>query len=264
MDTQKQQSLIDGYLRGTLSISDQGAFDSLFANDPSFSEKVTQALAAQVGEAPSDYVDAVASRLDPRWESLFRKSTRVADRGWFLESAVLVAALAILAGAGWYVWKTLAAASPEAQQAAAAPRVVLAFKLPSVQAASWKPKRTFADAERDFAAKNGSTVQRPSSSSAEKSFVPSVQRPADASLSGQVLRIRIEVPRALKGRVTLWNADGTLVRKLFEGSMPQGTWALDWDQKNEAGRQVQPGSYSVHVEAGDEVLSGTVVVTSDP
>ena len=64
------QDLIDGYLQGSLGASDQASFDSLFASDPTFSEKVTGALGSHLGEAPDDFVDSIASRLDNRWESI--------------------------------------------------------------------------------------------------------------------------------------------------------------------------------------------------
>jgi flagellar hook assembly protein FlgD len=101
-----------------------------------------------------------------------------------------------------------------------------------------------------------------SSSQSPESFVPSnAPLASGSSQSGQILRIRVEVPRDLQGRVTLWNSQGQLVRRLFEGNMPHGTWALDWDQKNDQGLLVQSGSYSVHIEAGGQTLSGQVIVT---
>ncbi len=259
MDAHKTpQDLIDGYLQGTLGNSDQATFDSLFASDPAFSEKVTGALASHLGEAPSDFVDSVASHLDNRWESIYQKGTRTASHSSFLEAGVLVAALAVMVGAGWYVWKVLGDTSLEACQTLADnPKVVLAFTLPTSEKTSWKPKMTFADAERDFAAQTSpdrvvTTSSRVSDESREnESLEP---------LVGQILRIRVEVPRDLKGRVTLWDSEGRLVRHLFDGSMPKGTWALDWDQKDDRGSLVHPGSYSVHIEAAGQLLTGQVVV----
>jgi hypothetical protein len=265
MDPNQLQTLIDGYMQGSLSSADQAEFDSRFASDPTFSEKVTGALGSHVGDAPNDFVDGVASRLDARWENIFQKGTRSTDSTLFVGSGVLVAALVVLVGAGWYVWKTLGS-SPDtyaSQSAASSPKVVLSFKLPSAEASSWKPKMTFADAERDF------THREIARSGNEKKGSPTSQAPEarvlsngiDSSQAGQILRIRVEVPRDLQGRVTLWNAQGQMVRRLFEGAMPHGTWALDWDQKNDQGLLVQTGSYAVHIEAGGQVLTGQVIVT---
>jgi len=265
MDPKQLQNLIDGYMQGSLSSADQAEFDSRFASDPTFSEKVTGALGSHVGDAPNDFVDGVSSRLDARWETIFQKGTRSTDRTLFVGSGVLVAALVVLVGAGWYVWKTLGS-SPDAvasQSAASVPKVVLSFKLPSAEASSWKPRMTFADAERDF------TRRESTRSSSEKRVSPASQAPEDrvlsndtrSSQSGQILRIRVEVPRDLQGRVTLWDGQGQMVRRLFEGAMPHGTWALDWDQKNDQGLLVKPGSYAVHIEAGGQTLTGQVIVT---
>jgi flagellar hook assembly protein FlgD len=80
------------------------------------------------------------------------------------------------------------------------------------------------------------------------------------TVQGHTLRIRIEVPREVAGRVTLYDSDGRLVRHLFEGSMPAGTWALDWDQKNDHGSRVAAGAYIVQIEADGKVMTGRVSV----
>jgi len=264
MDPNRLQNLINGYMQGSLSSTDQAEFDSRFASEPAFSEKVTQSLGAHIGDAPADYVESVASSLDSRMETLFQKGARSAGRSLFLESSVLVAALAVLVGAGWYVSKTLGVSST--QTMASAPKVVLSFTLPSTESPSWKPKMTFADAERDFthrSGRNNATEKTVTSAmqSPEASVVSTGARGSNASLAGQILRIRVEVPRDLQGRVTLRNDQGLLVRHLFNGAMPHGTWALDWDQKNDQGLLVKPGSYTVQIEAGGELLTGQVVVT---
>jgi hypothetical protein len=260
MDPLNLQKLIDGYTQGSLNSADQAQFDSLFSTDPVFSEKVTNALGAHLGEPPADFVDSIANHMDAHWETLYKKGTQPVDRTLFVESGILVAALAVLVGAGWYVWKTLGTSPLDAQyHGASSPKVVLAFTLPNDQNNGWKPKKTFADAERDFTprASSSSLVSQPSTNISSNN---SEGRSLEGSMSGQILRIRVEVPRDLKGRVTLWNAQGQMVRHLFEGAMPKGIWALDWDQKNDQGNTVGSGSYSVHIEAGGQVLTGQVVV----
>jgi hypothetical protein len=148
---------------------------------------------------------------------------------------------------------------------ASSPQVVLAFTLPSTEAVSWKPKMTFTDAERDFtpraaARSTNENMSVANSPSLESSTIAHSNAVPGASQIGQILRIRVEVPRDLEGRVTLWDSQGQMVRHLFEGAMPKGTWALDWDQKNDKGLLVQPGSYSVHIEAGGQTLTGQVFV----
>jgi len=267
MNENRIQTLIDGHLRGSLNTSEQTEFDSRFASDPSFTEKVTGALAAHQGEAPVEFVEDVASRLDTRWEQIYNKGTRVVDKTFFLEAGMLAAALAILVGAGWYVWKTLGPATTASAQAGLnSPKVVLAFTLPSGDAASWKPKKTFADAEHDFTPRADGRLSAEKNSAVPSSLaseppVPKVDRSSAGSVSGQILRIRVEVPRNISGRVTLWDDHGLMVRQLFNGKMPAGTWALDWDQKNDRGTLVSPGSYQVRIEAGGQILTGQVIVT---
>ena len=100
MDPNRLQNLINGYMQGTLSSADQAEFDSRFASEPAFSEKVTQSLGVHIGDPPAGYVDEVVSHLDARMENILQKGARSADRSLFLESGILVAALAVMVGAG--------------------------------------------------------------------------------------------------------------------------------------------------------------------
>jgi hypothetical protein len=60
-----------------------------------------------------------------------------------------------------------------------------------------------------------------------------------------VTRIRIGVPKDVKGKVSLkvFNARGQLVKTIFEGTKTPGFHAFEWDATNNAGNSVSTGVY---------------------
>ena len=56
-------------------------------------------------------------------------------------------------------------------------------------------------------------------------------------------------------RLRVYDVRGALVATLFEGVLPQGSHAIAWDGRNNAGRVVSSGTYLVSLVAGNHRLS---------
>jgi hypothetical protein len=62
--------------------------------------------------------------------------------------------------------------------------------------------------------------------------------------------IHFDLPIETVVRLTVFDAQGRLVRKLVEGAWPAGFHAVDWDKRDENGHQVGSGVYMYRIEAG--------------
>ncbi|MFH1007483.1 MAG: two-component regulator propeller domain-containing protein, partial [Candidatus Latescibacterota bacterium] len=65
--------------------------------------------------------------------------------------------------------------------------------------------------------------------------------------------IRFEVPATEKVRLILYNVLGQQVRTLVDAKHTAGTYAVRWDGKDDAGREVGSGLYMARIEAGGSV-----------
>jgi flagellar basal-body rod modification protein FlgD len=63
--------------------------------------------------------------------------------------------------------------------------------------------------------------------------------------------------------INVLDSNGLLVRSLYQGVWDPGLHLLDWDGKDEAGNQVQPGNYTVAVNADGKTMSGTLSIRPD-
>jgi len=65
---------------------------------------------------------------------------------------------------------------------------------------------------------------------------------------------------ARQGLVTarVLDAGGQEVRQLYAGVLDAGQWRFGWDGRDEAGRGVQPGLYTISVQEGSRVLKKRV------
>lgn len=54
--------------------------------------------------------------------------------------------------------------------------------------------------------------------------------------------------------------DGSEVKLLFAGLLDPGRWSFGWDGKDEAGRTLPAGAYSIEVQEGSRVLKKTVLM----
>ncbi len=260
----RDQTLIDRFVHGSLSITEQTEFDSRFSSDPGFSEKAVQALGVILGPPDSSYLSAMDSRLETKASSLWAKAGYTSPLSGTFGVRALTAALLVLLGTSLVVMCNRPAQQVGTALSAAAPRVMLAFRLPSCEGPSWSPRNVLRETDLLPSSVTRACSQTSRPAKVVQAAAPSLTEESSGdiptTLQGRTLRIRIEVPRDVAGRVTLYDSDGKLVRHLFEGPMPAGTWALDWDQKNNHGAHVGPGAYIVQIEADGKVLSGRVSV----
>ncbi len=68
----KPEILLKIFLEGSLTPKAQEEFDRLVRKDPLFAEKVTAALAKQLGPLPDAQVEAISSRLEPKMADIWR------------------------------------------------------------------------------------------------------------------------------------------------------------------------------------------------
>lgn len=72
------------------------------------------------------------------------------------------------------------------------------------------------------------------------------------------LRFRTASPGSIQ--LTIVGADGRLVRRLFNGTLPAGEQNLRWDIRDDAGRRVAAGAYFARIESGGRARSARVIV----
>ena len=98
--------------------------------------------------------------------------------------------------------------------------------------------------------------------SASKAPVPAgrVFSAASRSQEGNSLRVDIDTPKTQNVTVTVFDANGMLVRHLFHGTVEAGEHYLDWDGKDELGNGVLPGDYTVVLELEGRKMSGVLKV----
>jgi hypothetical protein len=71
--------------------------------------------------------------------------------------------------------------------------------------------------------------------------------------------VRIRTTAPLRGRVSIYDVRGRLVRHLFDGELQQGLNELPWDGRDQSGRTVPRGAYYVRIEAGTQQATRKIV-----
>lgn len=69
------------------------------------------------------------------------------------------------------------------------------------------------------------------------------------------------LPARGDARLEIYAPDGSLVRRLAEGTKDAGTHAVTWDGKNESGNPVPSGVYFYRLESGSQTPTGKLVLT---
>jgi hypothetical protein len=67
---------------------------------------------------------------------------------------------------------------------------------------------------------------------------------------GRATGIRFYVPSAVRGTVDVFDAQGRMVRRIFEGDVKAGWNSVDWKGDDGRGGMVSSGTYFVKIEAG--------------
>jgi len=77
---------------------------------------------------------------------------------------------------------------------------------------------------------------------------------------GDSLRVAIDLEQPQRVDVTVFDANGLLIRHLYNGVVPLGEHYVDWDGKDELGNAVLPGDYTVILDRGGKKMSGILKV----
>lgn len=80
------------------------------------------------------------------------------------------------------------------------------------------------------------------------------------NVTGGSAQMQLNLPSNSRVSVDIYDARGARIRQLHSGMMAGGSNALVWDGRDSGGRSASSGVYFVRVVAGDDVLSGRVVV----
>jgi hypothetical protein len=122
--------------------------------------------------------------------------------------------------------------------------IVLHHSSPSVL-----PKQVVLEEEEEEEASDQSPV---TSYQLEQNYPNPFWSAATSRLAGNPsTTIKFALPEAGEVSLTIYNANGQLVRTLYSGEMPAGRFSLEWDGKNESGKQVASGVYVYELKAGE-------------
>ena len=289
------ESLIEIYMNGSFTEEAQEEFDALMKSDAAFAERVTHSMAERLGPLPAGLEDKIAGRLDSKIESLWSAHRPSPWSGLLklsLKAVLLLAAVGgVVEAVRHFEVQNPPAAGPQAgmssgvetsrsvglTQAAGSPLVknsVLEKRKKIVSdpssrlekqnqtlSLSFKASPAEGRAALPALAAQGETQAKPAvdlrKDNASGSAGPSFSEEGDA------LRVSVEMEKTGKVIINVLDSNGLLVRGLYQGVWNSGLHLLDWDGKDEAGNQVQPGNYTVAVNADGKTMSGTLTIRPD-
>jgi hypothetical protein len=293
-----QDDLIKIYLDGAFTEEAQAEFDRLMRKDPLFAGKVTTAVAERVGPAPEDLLAKAEARLDEKVSGIWA-AHRPSPHRELLKKISTLLAVTVGSGLLYFGYehlggrllspmeqapgeisgkaipsKTLRLASVERRAVApskashkTSPEGTVARgsgpeSLPSVsmpQAGSVPMGRPADRPQSPVEKGTGSTVQGhdPAVGSADAGRSSAL---APVSQEGFPLRLEVETDSRQPVAVTVIDPAGLPVRNLYSGTWEAGVHSVDWDGLDDAGRPLAPGTYTVVLDAGGKVQSGTVTI----
>ena len=72
-------------------------------------------------------------------------------------------------------------------------------------------------------------------------------------------RLTWSLSRPAQARVDVFDLNGRLLRRLRDEALEPGTYSVEWDGRESAGRKAPPGVYLCRVEANGEVAVARVI-----
>lgn len=259
------ETLLRIYLDGSFTEEAQAEFDALMRKDPAFAERVTQSIAERLGPVPDASVDAIASRLDAKVQDLwvrhkpspFLRNLKLALKG------LAALSLAVAGYWGFHAW-TSRMPAPAASMGVVAPATALSAPAGTASKASLKHK---VEAPAQPVAEEGTTEEGTQAETVPEDGAPSTHglpaasaKSAPSSSKGESLRVAIRSDKDAQALITIYDANGNLVRDLFRGNVQAGDRYVDWDGKNDLGIPVPPGSYNVVLDLNGKKQSGLLKI----
>jgi hypothetical protein len=233
-----RETLIQLYLEGGLSPEAQREFKRLSRKDPSFSNEVTEAVQnafRHMGESvspPKISAAPAGPALSLSWKPFLLKF-----RPWIGLALMGVAALGAV------------------------------FLLVEWAGQSFKPKSTHA---RVFREKPNDQIRQ---MMVQALLTPAVGEEAigvSPSLSaagkelvfqeGDRIYLSIKSPEQQAVTLSVLGPNGMLIRRLYQGEWQPGVHQIDWDGRDESGKPVSPGRYSVVLKAGGKTMSDRLLI----
>lgn len=214
--------LVKNYFEGGLSQADTAALGSLLENDPAAAEAFAE-------RALHEY--QATGLPEPRWEErrAFKK-----PGFWKWPLGLLLAA-----GAAWAFW-------PEG-----------GIERPSLELQSGSFSRS------SYAIPSDETAERPRRQQPAAASLPplsdtvprivAARQLSDASPAtrkGNMLGVVVRQPARGDVSVTVLNASGRELRRLYAGQLEKGEWRFEWDGRLDDGGAAPSGSYGIAVSRG--------------
>jgi hypothetical protein len=259
------QDLLQIYMNGSMTEEAQEAFDRLMSEDPQFSETVTNAMAERMGPVPEESVNQISSRLDAKVESIWVKNQpskmaqllRVVFKGTL---AVVISGFVIYSAS--VLWPKLLALFPQIDLSASNSLSTFAPPAKLAPPAIVSPQGGFSS---NVASAKGIPTLAPKVVKAAVKYaaaptaVPAAN-PGYGTQVGDSIRLAVDTDKTQTVMVTVLNPMGVLVRHLYQGLWVAGNHFVDWNGKDDLGRSVSPGNYTIVVQTGDKKMSGVVTI----
>ncbi len=262
----RPETLLQIFMSGSLTPDAQTEFDRLMKDSPEFAEKVTQAMAGNMGPVPESIVDPITDRLDTKFEALWVKN-KPSKLARYFRVASKIGLILGVAGVALYLfsvlWPKLLAAFPQIDLAGSKPAPIAVPKselAPPAIIAPGGPKPAMptlpALIQHAAPAKPKVVVSTPT----RVPTIPPAVKPNFNVQTGNSIRLVVDNDKQQNVDITVLSPAGILVRHLYQGSWVAGSHFVDWDGKNDGGVSVNPGNYTIVVKTPSKTQSGVVVI----
>jgi hypothetical protein len=251
-----RETLIQLYLEGGLSPESRREFERLSRKDPSFSNEVTEAVqrafrrmgtdspSPKILTAPQPKPVPSAARATNATVSVSLKSILLKFRPWIGLGLMGLAALGLIFLLGDWARQALKHKPTRA-------RISREGSRPESKSFSAPIRQVMVQALLTPAVREDAIGVSPSLSAAGKELV---------FQEGDRIYLSIESDRKQSVTLSVARADGTLIRRLYDGEWQKGMHEMDWDGMDESGHPVPPGIYSVVLKAGSKTMSDRLVI----
>ncbi len=248
--------LLKIFLDGNLTPEAQSEFDKLVRQDPLFAEKVTESLAEKLGTLPDSQVEAMAARLEPKMADIWRSAQ---PRPWnlYLQLAwKILLVLAAFGAMGYSLWTLLSNPSISVGANSSKEEPLSLVVLQDEPAAQSFRKKTPV-----VSAGPVSSLNKPSR---ESQLTPEPRKSTGLAEEGNFIRMAVHVEKTQPVLIKILDSNGMPVRALYKGVWKAGDHTLDWDGKDDQGRELSPGNYQVTLLSAGKTQSTTVHLQQAP
>ena len=241
-----RETLIQLYLEGGLSPDARREFERLSRKDPSFSNEVTEAVQRAFRRMGNDKILTEPQPRPARAANaaVSLKSILLKFRPWIGLGLMGLAAFGFVFLLGDWAKQTL-------RHKPARAKVWREASRPEPKSFAAPIRQVMVQALLTPAVREDAIGVSPSLSAAGKELV---------FQEGDRIYLSIESDKKQSVTLSVAGADGTPIRRLYEGEWQKGTHEIDWDGMDESGHPVPPGIYSVVLKAGGKTMSDRLLI----